>query len=68
MTLKKTYEGLRVAFIPINGDDILTQSKPCELISEQYYASQDYPGACVSDDPTSGEPFESWNWNSRPHA
>lgn len=68
--LKKNYEGLDVAFVPITGADIITASDTdtCEVVSVQYYVGQEGWSECQTEE-GSGDPSEgySYNWNRRPN-
>ena len=62
--LKKNYEGLDVAFVPITGADIITASA-CSIVSVQYYAKYEGSSECETEtDEGFGEGY-SYNWNRR---
>lgn len=65
---KKIYDGLKVMFTPIDGANIVSASKPCEIISVQYYVGEFGPLQCDTEgDPTAFDGDYSYNWNAEPH-
>ncbi len=43
---KKKYDGLKLVFIPVSGESILTASGYCEPISVQYYVESVFSSEC----------------------
>ena len=62
--LKKNYEGLDVAFVPITGVDIITASA-CTVISVQYYVGREGFSKCDTEGEGESEGY-SYNWNMIP--
>ncbi len=66
--LKKNYEGLDVAFVPVTGADIIKASTTttCKVISVQYYVGQENWGECTTDQGDGDGEGYSYNWNMVP--
>ncbi len=62
--LKKNYEGLDVAFVPVTGADIITAStETCKVISVQYYVGNADWSQCDTEDGEGDGEGYSYNWN-----
>lgn len=65
--LKKNYEGLDVAFVPVTGADIIKASTTtCEVVSVQYYVGKEGWGECTTDQGDGDGEGYSYNWNRQP--
>lgn len=66
---KKVYDGLKVMFTPIEEANIVSTSKPCEIISVQYYVGQ-YGVTQCDPEGDRNNPIDdeySYNWNEAPY-